>query len=199
MAREPVIDWFSPSGAVDAAVNARAATRQRGRAAWKAEREKDARRSAEIAGWEPPGESSAGNPAILTTVQDRRLCVPAFRRVCPSSGRRLRPFAAARNLSRCHSLATLETTDSSCWDARAGERKRQGPSRRFLNRRGEASTKPRFLLVVIGDFSQKFVPRGGDEACALHFARRRASANTSSAEYVCVSPRSNDATRSSIS
>ena len=72
-------------------------------------------------------------------------------------------------------------------------------SRRFLYCSGEAFTQSGLRFIVINNLGKKFKACGGDKPRVLQRARRLASAKTSSAENVASSPRSNAATRLSIS
>jgi hypothetical protein len=63
----------------------------------------------------------------------------------------------------------------------------------------ETRTKTSALFVVVNNLSKKLATRGGDESNSSHRDERRASAKTSSAAYAGMSPRSNAATRFSIS
>jgi len=60
-------------------------------------------------------------------------------------------------------------------------------------------SKTSSLFVVVNNLSKKLATRGGDESNSSHRDKRRASAKTSSAAYAGMSPRSNAATRFSIS
>lgn len=74
-----------------------------------------------------------------------------------------------------------------------------GSSRCLFHRCRETRTKASALFIVVNDLGKELATRGSDESSSSHRDRRRASAKTSSATYAGVSPRSNAATRSSIS
>lgn len=64
---------------------------------------------------------------------------------------------------------------------RTGERKSYSPCGCFFDSMGKAGAEARLRLAVESDFGKKLSARFCDKACLFHWARRLASANTSSA------------------
>lgn len=82
---------------------------------------------------------------------------------------------------------------------RSCQREGESPGGCLLDGGHEAPPQPRFLVAVVGDFSQDLKPGRLNKACPLHCRSSRASANTSSAEKDGISPRSKAASRDAIS
>lgn len=85
------------------------------------------------------------------------------------------------------------------WSRRTCERVSKRSNYCFFYRCCESRTETRRNSSVVGNFREKLTPRRRNEPRACHRENRRASANTSSAGYEGISPRSNAATRRSIS
>ena len=85
------------------------------------------------------------------------------------------------------------------WSGRTGERVSNRSNHCIFQGSCEARTQCRRYFGVVGNFREKLTPRRRDKSRAFHRENRRASANTSSAGHEGISPRSNAATRRSIS